>query len=303
MDGIAGVINEAMGALRGSGLTYAALILSNGKTMFFALATSIISWRGIQMMFSDGDLTDSLGEFIEVLMLTSFTWLMLDRYEQFFLKRVIGGFDYVLDTFAGSDKAGVYSGFGKLTDAGAAVLASFEVPKEVAWWNAAGWVVSHAPAYLIKLATCGIINLAACIYVVMYALGEVLTAIALALGPILIPWLVFEKLDFLFWGWLKFLLGACFYKIVALLMVGLAAPAISIISEKVKIMYPPDAILKGAGADTTMSIIVMALAVLILLMMRQIPHIATGLLSGAANASASMLSLRRKAGEPKPNKK
>jgi type IV secretory pathway VirB6-like protein len=35
------------------------------------------------------------------------------------------------------------------------------------------------------------------------------------LGPILIPWMVFDKTDFLFWGWLKAFIGFKFFKVVA----------------------------------------------------------------------------------------
>ena len=35
------------------------------------------------------------------------------------------------------------------------------------------------------------------------------------LGPIFIPFLVFDKLEFLFWGWLRAFLGFSFYKVVA----------------------------------------------------------------------------------------
>jgi type IV secretory pathway VirB6-like protein len=35
------------------------------------------------------------------------------------------------------------------------------------------------------------------------------------LGPVFIPWMVFDKTDFPFWGWLKAFLGFEFYKVVA----------------------------------------------------------------------------------------
>ena len=35
------------------------------------------------------------------------------------------------------------------------------------------------------------------------------------LGPVFIPWMVFDKTDFLFWGWFKAFLGFEFYKVVA----------------------------------------------------------------------------------------
>jgi type IV secretory pathway VirB6-like protein len=47
------------------------------------------------------------------------------------------------------------------------------------------------------------------------AYGAIAATIIGLLGPIFIPFLVFEKLDWLFWGWLKAYLGFSFYKVVA----------------------------------------------------------------------------------------
>ncbi|MGA7635196.1 MAG: type IV secretion system protein [Terriglobales bacterium] len=47
------------------------------------------------------------------------------------------------------------------------------------------------------------------------AYGIVASTIIGLLGPIFIPFLVFEKLDWLFWGWLKAYLGFSFYKVIA----------------------------------------------------------------------------------------
>ena len=49
---------------------------------------------------------------------------------------------------------------------------------------------------------------------VIIAYGAVASAVVGLLGPIFIPFLVFDKLEFLFWGWLGFL-GFSFYKVVA----------------------------------------------------------------------------------------
>ena len=50
---------------------------------------------------------------------------------------------------------------------------------------------------------------------VIIAYGAIGATIIGLLGPVFIPWMVFDKTDFLFWGWLKAFLGFEFYKVVA----------------------------------------------------------------------------------------
>ena len=50
---------------------------------------------------------------------------------------------------------------------------------------------------------------------VIIAYGAIGATVVGLLGPVFIPWMVFEKTDFLFWGWLKAFLGFEFYKVVA----------------------------------------------------------------------------------------
>ena len=50
---------------------------------------------------------------------------------------------------------------------------------------------------------------------VIFAYGAIGATVIGLLGPVFIPWMVFEKTDFLFWGWLKAFVGFEFYKVVA----------------------------------------------------------------------------------------
>ena len=59
---------------------------------------------------------------------------------------------------------------------------------------------------------------------VIIAYGAIASTIVGLLGPIFIPFLVFDKLEFLFWGWLRAFLGFSFYKVVA-------AATLSILSQ------------------------------------------------------------------------
>ena len=47
------------------------------------------------------------------------------------------------------------------------------------------------------------------------AYGAVAAAVVGLLGPLFIPFLLVDKLSFLFWGWLRAFIGFSFYKVVA----------------------------------------------------------------------------------------
>lgn len=55
--------------------------------------------------------------------------------------------------------------------------------------------------------------------------GQMMMYVGLAIGPILIPFLLIPKLSFLFDGWMKFMISASLFKVIAVL-VGLLAMAI-----------------------------------------------------------------------------
>ena len=44
--------------------------------------------------------------------------------------------------------------------------------------------------------------------------GYIASAVCSLVGPIFIPWLLFEPLAFLFWGWLKCFLQYAFYPVI-----------------------------------------------------------------------------------------
>ena len=79
-----------------------------------------------------------------------------------------------------------------------------------------GIVMMTAP-YLILAYFCTQLLLAilSALISVIIAYGAVGATIVGILGPLFIPFMVFEKTDFLFWGWLKAYLSFSFYKVVA----------------------------------------------------------------------------------------
>jgi len=60
-----------------------------------------------------------------------------------------------------------------------------------------------------------ILSILAALISVIIAYGAIAATIIGLLGPIFIPFMVFDKTEFLFWGWLRAFLGFEFYKVVA----------------------------------------------------------------------------------------
>ena len=60
-----------------------------------------------------------------------------------------------------------------------------------------------------------VLSILTALIAVIIAYGAIGATIIGLLGPVFIPWMVFGKTDFLFWGWLKAFLGFEFYKVVA----------------------------------------------------------------------------------------
>ena len=59
------------------------------------------------------------------------------------------------------------------------------------------------------------------------AYGAIASSVIGLLGPIFIPFLVFDKLEFLFWGWLKAFIGFSFYKVLAAAVLSILAHLLS----------------------------------------------------------------------------
>ena len=80
---------------------------------------------------------------------------------------------------------------------------------------------------------------AVCALILSY--GAVAGTIVGMLGPIFIPFMVFEKTEFLFWGWLKAFLSFEFFKVVAAATLSLVAHMyMSQATNVTQIFYGPD---------------------------------------------------------------
>ena len=189
--------------------TVAPSITAMGIRIVLALATIVMVWFGVQeaLASANGEAGFSMGRFLNLFMLLTFAYAMVNYYDSsipglgFSLKGFIDGGTINLVNLIGSD--GSNTMLNEINAAssktGPGLLNTMMSPYYA--------IVYFVVQFLLAL-------LAAIVSAIV-AYGAIAATIIGLLGPIFIPFLVFDKLDWLFWGWLKAYLGFSFYKVVA----------------------------------------------------------------------------------------
>ena len=175
-----------------------------GHSLFLALATIIICWQGIRMMFSHDGLGDHMFHFAKLLLFVAFGYAMINFYEA-----PIPGFGVSFSNLI-TDQAhhfqsvlearafdNIYRHFDELSD-------HFMQPD--------AWSIL---ANLIYWTLLLLIAVAKAISLAVIAFGLIASAVCALLGPIFVPFFIVPKLDWLFWGWLKSFIQYSFIPVVA----------------------------------------------------------------------------------------
>jgi len=181
---------------------------SLGLRMVIALATIMLVWFGVQeaLASAQGGPGFSLPKFISFFVLITFAYSFVRFYDGsipgigYSLKGFISGGTSTLVDFIGNDS-------------------TQEVQKTI--HAAVGKIGSLSPAFtepytmLCSYTVQLLLSFLAGVITVIIAYGAIGATVIGILGPVFIPWMVFDKTDFLFWGWLKAFVGFEFYKVVA----------------------------------------------------------------------------------------
>jgi hypothetical protein len=189
--------------------TVAPSISAMGVHIILALATIMMVWFGVQeaLASAHGGPGFSMGRFLNLFMLLTFAYVMVNYYDSsipglgFSIKGFIDGGTINLVNLIGSDGSNtmlneIHQASSKT---GPSILNTVMNPYYA--------IVYFAVQFLLAM-------LAAIVSAIV-AYGAIAATIIGVLGPIFIPFLVVDKLDWLFWGWLKAYLGFSFYKVVA----------------------------------------------------------------------------------------
>jgi hypothetical protein len=181
---------------------------SLGLRMVIALATIMLVWFGVQeaLASAQGGPGFSLAKFISLFVLMTFAYCFVRFYDSsipgigYSLKGFISGGTSSLVDYIGNDSTQevqntIHTAVGKI----GSLSPSFTEPYTL--------LCSYTVQIVLTVLT-GLIA-------VIIAYGAIGATVVGILGPVFIPWMVFDKTDFLFWGWLKAFLGFEFYKVVA----------------------------------------------------------------------------------------
>jgi hypothetical protein len=181
---------------------------SLGLRMVLSLATIMLVWFGVQeaLASAQGGPGFNIAKFISFFMLITFAYCFVKFYDG-----AIPGIGYSLKGFISSGTSSLVDYIG--TDS------TQEVQNAI--HTALGKVGTLSPSmtepytlictYTVQI----ILTILSALVGVIIAYGAIGATIIGLLGPVFIPWMVFDKTDFLFWGWLKAFLGFEFYKVVA----------------------------------------------------------------------------------------
>jgi len=179
-----------------------------GLRIVLSLATIMLVWFGIQeaLASAQGGQGFNMARFLNFFMLITFAYTFVLYYDS-----AIPGIGYSLKSFISDGTTDLANTIGH--DATAAMLQTIDGSLKK---SGPGIAMFSAPymmvAYMLNQISLAVL---AALTSVIIAYGEIAAAIIGLLGPIFIPFLVVDKLEFLFWGWLRAFLSFSFYKVVA----------------------------------------------------------------------------------------
>ena len=196
-------------------------IIQAGDELWLAIATIAVTWSGLQVAFSG---SFNLWEIVKLVIVLSIPKTMLHYYAQTlphttytFPQIVVEQGIWLQDMFVSDIVSGMHTELNILfTRQGNAILAAWQrIDIEDLSPSTAYAVVTQAVPS-VAFAFFGLLLLA--LFFITYAQvlwGHLAVSIAILLGPIFIPWLVFEPMAFLFWGWFRTVLTYSLYAAIA----------------------------------------------------------------------------------------
>jgi len=179
-----------------------------GLHMVLSLATIMLVWFGIQeaLASAHGGQGFNMARFVSFFVLITFAYCFVKFYDGsipgvgYSLKGFVSGGTSNLVDYIGTDATQevqntIHSALSKVGTLSPSLTEPYTL--------VCTWTVQVVLSILT-----GLIG-------VIIAYGAIGATIIGLVGPVFIPWIVFNKTEFLFWGWLKAFVGFEFYKVVA----------------------------------------------------------------------------------------
>ena len=179
-----------------------------GLHMVLALATIMLVWFGVQeaLASAHGGTGFNIARFLEFFLLITFAYCFVKFYDG-----TIPGIGYSLKGFISGGTSSLVDYIG--TDATQTVQTTIHTALSKV--GALSPSLTEPYTLLCVYTVQVILSILTGLIGVIIAYGAIGATVIGLLGPVFIPWMVFGKTEFLFWGWLKAFIGFEFYKVVA----------------------------------------------------------------------------------------
>jgi hypothetical protein len=180
-----------------------------GLHICIALATIMLVWFAVQeaLASAHGGPGFNMAKFLNFFMLITFAYVMVKFYDN-----AMPGVGYSLRGFinGGAQYLVTIIGNQSLTT----ILSTLDQAQSTSGMGVVKAVTNPYYAIVYVLIQVILAFFSAVVSVIV-AYGSIASAVVGLVGPVFIPFLVFDKLEFLFWGWLRAFIGFCFYKVLA----------------------------------------------------------------------------------------
>lgn len=269
-------------------------LLSSGLDLWRGLAVFLVAWTGLRMAL--GGWRGS--EVVRLLVAISVPRMMLHYYDTplpgttMNLPAVlVGGGNWIAAQVSGDSWSSTWEW-----------LASFwtrawEEAKEPFSQGGVTALLLGLPGFggdllaAVLAAVCAIFMALVALLLVLVCYAQVLWAqfalgIAAVLGPVFIPFLLFDPLAFLFWGWLRTMITYSLYAAVAACVLRVFLGAAQVATNQIWLHVRPDLGSLGEALLWILSYIVLALAGVLAAL--KVPELSSSLVSGSAGGGGML---------------
>jgi hypothetical protein len=271
-----GILNWILQGCDALAATASPSIDALGLRMCIALATVMLVWFGVQeaLASASGGPGFNLGKFLSFFMLITFAYTMVKFYDS-----AIPGIGYSLRGFINGGAQYLVSIIG--TDSVSNIHTTLMQAESTNGPGIAKAMLNPYYAIVYVVMQVMVATLSAVVSAII-AYGAIGTAVIGLLGPVFIPFLVFQKLEFLFWGWLRAFIGFCFYKV-------LAAAVFSILGHLLAQYYVQLVAFSDPGNMVKVLPLLILLVLVNIYVLFKIPAMTQALFSGHAGGGGSGL--------------
>lgn len=269
-------------------------LLQAGEGIWRGLALVVIVWTGVRLMFSGGFSGWDIVRLVTALMvpraILHFYVTPLAPGGLTLPAAIVGMGDWIADQVLQDTYSATWGWLGEfLSLAFAQVMAAGMSLGIFSVFELGGAVVELVGALGVAVVSIFMGFVSLLLVVISFAQviwAKFAVALLVALGPVFVPFLLFDPLSFLFWGWFRTLLTYSMYSAVAACVVRVFLAAVRAAGQGMWDAITPDLTAIGGGVMWMASYF--ALAVAGLLAVFKIPDLAAGLVSGNAGGGGML---------------